>query len=71
MSEYPPTHIVATAGAPRAVCGERDPMPRILHTFAQAHIDGYSMQVCPECAAHYPDLRLAPAVGQLALEHRP
>jgi hypothetical protein len=46
----PPTHIVDDAFDRRSRCGEKDPLPVVLAKFVQAHIDGWGMPVCPECA---------------------
>lgn len=46
-----PTHLVAEPGASKALCGVKDPLPRVWARWAQAHIDGHGMPVCPACDA--------------------
>jgi hypothetical protein len=50
------THIVATPGDRRSLCGERDPWPRVWKPFVAMHVRGHGMVPCPECyrAAGYP-----------------
>ena len=65
-----PAHVLRASGDRRALCGERDPLPKVLEQFVQAHIDGWGMVVCAGCAEHLPALRPAPIVpipGQLDL----
>ena len=45
-----PTHVVAFAGARRALCGEKDPLPKVHERYVQAHVAGHGMEVCPACA---------------------
>lgn len=50
-----PTHIIDTPGAKHTRCGKvalhRDGLPHVWAPFVQAHINGYGMTVCPDCAA--------------------
>jgi hypothetical protein len=47
-----PTHIVDEPGAKVTRCGRTRPrdLPRVWAPFVQAHVDGWGMIVCPECA---------------------
>lgn len=46
-----PTHIVANPGDRRSMCGIKDPMPVVWVEFVDAHVRGYGMAVCEQCAA--------------------
>jgi hypothetical protein len=43
------THIVANGGDKRSLCGVKDPVPVVGAKFVQAHVEGWGMEVCPEC----------------------
>lgn len=45
-----PTHVIATPGDRRSLCGVKDPLPLICAPFVQAHVDGYGLLVCDACA---------------------
>ena len=45
-----PVHIVEHPGDRKSRCGIADPLPVVLVTFVQRHIDGHEMPVCPDCA---------------------
>lgn len=49
MTDWP-THIVAEPGDRHSLCGAKNPMPRVAAAHVQAHVDGYGMVVCTECA---------------------
>jgi len=44
------THVVARAGDRRALCGQKDPLPVVWAPYVQAHVDGYGLVLCPDCA---------------------
>jgi hypothetical protein len=44
-----PCHLVAVAGDRRSLCGVKDPLPVVLASRVQAHIDGYGLEVCDLC----------------------
>ena len=46
-----PAHLLAVAGDRRSLCGLKDPLPRVLVRHAPAHMAGYGMEVCDNCAA--------------------
>jgi hypothetical protein len=63
MSKSEPTaekasHLVPFPAAKRSLCGVKDPLPKVLTRYAQAHIDGYGMKVCQLCS-------IAGAVGSV------
>lgn len=78
MSDARPTHLNAQISdtypwfADTTLCGIKTAKPEALpyvgaHA-AQAHIDGYGMQVCDDCFAIWqPDATQPPAPGQLEL----
>jgi hypothetical protein len=45
-----PTHVIATPGDRRSLCGIKDPLPLICAPFVQRHVDGYGLLVCDACA---------------------
>lgn len=45
------THIIAMPGDRRTLCGIKDAVPHVWAKFVQAHVDGWAMPVCPDCAA--------------------
>jgi len=49
-----PVHIVDHPGDRKTRCGkvalDEEGLPHVYVKFVQAHIDGYGMQVCTECA---------------------
>lgn len=48
-----PVHLLREAGQD-TVCGLKantKPVPKVLIRFARQHIDGWDMQVCPDCLA--------------------
>lgn len=46
----PPTHIVAEAGDRYSLCGVKNPLPVVVARFVEAHVKGWGMVVCHECA---------------------
>lgn len=50
MADKDPTHIVDQPGDKRSRCGIKNPTPVVWAPFVQAHVDGWGMQVCEECA---------------------
>jgi hypothetical protein len=47
-----PVHLMPSPGAEQSLCGlSWEVTPVVWVRFAQAHIDGRGMPVCPECAA--------------------
>lgn len=46
-----PTHVVAQPGDRKSLCGIRDALPVVAAKAVDAHVRGYAMLVCSECAA--------------------
>ena len=49
-AQTPPTHIIDHPADRRSRCGIKDPLPVIWAPYVQAHVDGYGMTVCADCA---------------------
>lgn len=45
-----PTHIVAKPGDRRSLCGLRDALPVVWVEAVDAHVRGWQMVICAECA---------------------
>lgn len=70
MPDVDPTHLVATAGSLRSLCGVREPRPVVLVDYAADHVNGHAIKVCAACQAEL-DERVPPAPPPLfRLEHQ-
>jgi hypothetical protein len=43
------THLIVDAWDSHSVCGVKHPLPVVLASFAQTHVDGYGLEVCRVC----------------------
>ena len=50
MGDSRPTHIVGKPDDRRSRCGIKDPLPVIWAPFVSAHVEGYGLTLCPDCA---------------------